>query len=269
MELNNGEMFNEAKELARYLVENGKELAMANADNIQKVIEIDGIPFMWDAKYNKWTPVEVPLPYDEPTPKPLTFYTLDGLIDYILTNVEGTIPSGESDEKLIIQVVNWQQVVLWSKPSKHRKQRHVIASVEAHTPNIQFGYHMDNETFCTMLLSDFIDTEARASLFKVVKCLTNEQSLRTADDGVSQVVTVKQGVTLAADVKFENPVPLKPMRTFTEIDQPESNFTLRIDEKARPALFEADGGAWKNAAVASIKQYLTSNLFASKVVVLA
>lgn len=269
MVMNNGEMFNEAKELARYLVENGKELAMANADNIQKVIDIGGIPFMWDARNNKWIPIEVPLPADEPTAKPMGFYTLDGLIDYIQENVEGMIPSGDSEEKLILQVVDWRQVVLWSKPSINRKERHVIALVLAHTPNIQFGYHMDNETFCTMLLSEFIDTEARASLFKVVKCLTNEQSLRTADDGVSQVVTVKQGVTLAADVKFENPVPLKPMRTFTEIEQPESNFTLRIDEKARPALFEADGGAWKNEAVVSIKEYLKSNLYGCNVVVLA
>lgn len=89
------------------------------------------------------------------------------------------------------------------------------------------------------------------------------------DDGVSQVLTVKQGVSLAQNVTLQNPVPLKPMRTFSEVDQPESNFTLRVNGDADVALFEADGGAWKNAAVANIKNYLESKLYGYGVVVLA
>lgn len=128
---------------------------------------------------------------------------------------------------------------------------------------------MDTETFNTMLLSMFIETQARADLFKVIKSMTKEQNLNTTDDGVSQVITVKQGVSLASNVQFQNPVPLKPMRTFAEIEQPESNFTLRVNEDAQAALFEADGGAWKNEAVKKIKDYLNRNLYGHNVVIIA
>ena len=261
--------FNGATEVVKLLTEIGARSARAADANMQAVREIDGVTYVWENEDKCWTPVVPPVPQDELHPDELRFYTLDGLIDYIKENTEGLIPSAGSEDRLILQVVDWKNVALLSQPSKNRKVRYTIARVLAQVPKIDFDYHMDNETFCTMLLSKFIDTPARADLFKVVKSLTNEQSLNTADDGVSQVVTVKQGVSLAANVKFENPVPLKPMRTFTEIDQPESNFTLRVDEKARPALFEADGGAWKNEAVALIKEYLKNNLYGCNVVVLA
>lgn len=53
------------------------------------------------------------------------------------------------------------------------------------------------------------------------------------------------------------------------VDQPESNFTLRVNGEACVALFEADGGAWKNEAVENIKQYLVAGTYASNVVVIA
>ena len=59
------------------------------------------------------------------------------------------------------------------------------------------------------------------------------------------------------------------MRTFSEIEQPESNFVLRVDRDANIALFEADGGAWKNAAVARIRDYLKWRLSDCPVVVIA
>ena len=136
-------------------------------------------------------------------------------------------------------------------------------------PDITFGRYMDTELFNTQLLSKFIDTPARAELFRVIKSMTKEQGCTTTDDGISQVITTKQGVSMAQNVVFQNPVPLKPMRTFTEVDQPESNFTLRVDEDANCALYEADGGAWKNEAVINIHDYLKNNLYGQNIVVLA
>lgn len=153
--------------------------------------------------------------------------------------------------------------------TEREKVRHVIAGCSAHTPKIYFERYLDTEQFNTMLLSTFIDTEARKLLFTVVKSMTKEQNLNTTDDGVSQVITVKQGISTASNVQFQNPVPLKPMRTFIEIEQPESNFTLRVNERAECALFESDGGAWKNIAVQRIASYIRSMIFVSNVVVLA
>lgn len=258
--------FNGAPELVEQLVGIGKEIQEANDKNEQAVIEVDGVKMFWNSHRRAWERITPPIPDDEPVPAPLDFFTLDGFIAYINENVEGLIPDGE---KLIVMVEDEKSVALLGKPSKYQKERHVIASCGAHTPEITFGRYQDTERFNTMLLSTFIDTPARAELFKVMKSMTKEQSCNVGDDGVSQNITVKQGITLASNTQFQNPVPLKPMRTFAEVDQPESNFTLRIDEHANAALFEADGGAWKNTAVARIAEYLKNGLYGCNVVVMA
>ena len=62
---------------------------------------------------------------------------------------------------------------------------------------------------------------------------------------------------------------LAPMRTFCEITQPVSPFVLRVQEGPAVALFEADAGEWRNAAVRGIKDYLTMMLDGLNVVIVA
>ena len=216
--------FNGATELAQYLVSQGKNDAKNELAVNQKLIEIDGVQHYWDSSNLRWRPITAPIPDDEPVPERYVFFTLDGLIDYIRENAEGNIPQLDSEAKggdrLILQVVNHRIVRLMSQPSKYKKARHCIACVEAHVPDIRFDSYMDIEQFNVQLLSTFIDTPVRAELFKIVKSLTKEQNCNVTDDGVSQVLTVKQGVSLAQNVTLQNPVPLKPMRTFSEVDQP-------------------------------------------------
>ena len=81
-----------------------------------------------------------------------------------------------------------------------------------------------------------------------------------SDDGVSQAATIKTGVASVNDVKVPNPVVLAPFRTFPEISQPESKFIFRMQSGPRAALFEADGGAWRNEAMMKIKACLEEQL---------
>lgn len=53
---------------------------------------------------------------------------------------------------------------------------------------------------------------------------------------------------------------LQPYRTFLEVEQPASDFLLRLDKEGRPALYEADGGAWKLEAKRNIAAYLCEQL---------
>lgn len=269
-EINVAGFFGGATELAKFLVEQGKTSEREAMENYQKVIEIDGQKYVWNRNNWCWNPVKPVafMPDDPAVPKAYRFFTLDGLIDYIRENVEGLIPE-DPKERLILQVVDHKYVRLMSRPSEYHKERHVIAECMAHTPDIVFDRHLDTERFNTMLLSNFIETDSRETLFKVVSAMTKEQSCNATDDGVSQVITVKQGVSMAANVTFKNPVPLKPIRTFAEVDQPESNFTLRVNDSAEVALFEADGGVWMNTAVALIRDYLKNNLYGCNVAVIA
>ena len=269
-EINVAGFFGGATELARFLVDQGATSERNSAENLQKVLDIDGQKYTWNRNNYCWVPVKPVnfIPDDPVVPDAYEFFTLDGLIDYIRENTEGLIPD-DPDKRLILQVVDHKHVRLMSHPSENHKKRHVIAECTAHTPRIVFDSYLDTERFNTMLLSNFIETDSRETLFKVVSAMTKEQSCNTTDDGVSQVITVKQGVSMAANVTFKNPVPLKPIRTFAEVDQPESNFTLRVNDSADVALFEADGGVWMNTAVALIRDYLNNNLYGCNVAVIA
>lgn len=67
-------------------------------------------------------------------------------------------------------------------------------------------------------------------------------------------------VTVAPEEAGRSRVALRPYRTFTEVEQPESEFILRLDDEGRVGLIEADGGAWKMTAKASIAAYFETML---------
>ena len=74
----------------------------------------------------------------------------------------------------------------------------------------------------------------------------------------------KQALLRKGEAMVPNPVNLCPFRTFIEVGQPASSFVFRMrqnrDEGVECAIFEADGGAWKNAAMENIKEYLQAEL---------
>ena len=55
-------------------------------------------------------------------------------------------------------------------------------------------------------------------------------------------------------------VALRPFRTFLEVEQPVSEFLLRLDDDGNVGLFEADGGMWQQTAKASIAAYFEDKL---------
>jgi hypothetical protein len=60
-------------------------------------------------------------------------------------------------------------------------------------------------------------------------------------------------------------VKLAPFRTFRELKQPESEFVFRVHPGGTCSLNEADGGAWKIAAVNAIADWLANRLKTSAV----
>ena len=84
--------------------------------------------------------------------------------------------------------------------------------------------------------------------------------MTTRDNGVSQEVEARTGVSLKQLVQVKPRVQLRPYRTFLEVEQPESEFILRLDNDGNVGLFEADGGMWKMQAKASIVAYFEEKL---------
>ena len=190
----------------------------------------------------------------EPVASKLTVSTLTGLVDYIKTNVD------KLEGKLLIQVKSPEEVTLYS-PLNADREREKYVSAEAILPNnVVYDRFLDTERFNIMLQSAFVDDEDKAKLLKYTALITDDTVKNFGDDGISQKVTVKTGVASVSDAVVPNPVTLAPYRTFPEVEQPESKFIFRMKEGPTAALFEADGGAWRNTAILGIKEYLKEAL---------
>ena len=111
-----------------------------------------------------------------------------------------------------------------------------------------------------MMQSSFVDNEDKALILKVVGNVQEKNVSEAGDDGVTQTVVMKTGVATLENVIVPNPVTLAPFRTFPEIEQVDSEFVFRMQSGPRAALFEADGGAWKNEAMRRIKEWLECQL---------
>lgn len=98
------------------------------------------------------------------------------------------------------------------------------------------------------------------ALIELLSRMTNENSVSTNDNGVTQTVEARQGVALNALVEIKPRVMLRPFRTFLEVEQPESEFLLRVDPDEGIGFFEADGGIWKLEAKKNIADYFLKNM---------
>jgi hypothetical protein len=110
------------------------------------------------------------------------------------------------------------------------------------------------------LRSRFIPTPDTEYLIGLISRINNESGIQSNDNGVSQTVTVRSGVSLMASETIKPRICLKPFRTFREVPQPESEFILRLDDDGSIGLFEADGGVWKMEAKDNIMAYFNDEL---------
>lgn len=183
--------------------------------------------------------------------------TLTSLVDYLKAGVDSMA------DKMLVQVVSPMKVRVLSMLDADRKREELV-DVEAMIPDFEYGRYMGNERFIIALQSKFIDNDDRALLLQFAGTVKDESIAQYGDDGVTQKATIKTGITSVGDAVVPNPVKLRPFRTFIELEQPESAFVFRMRQAeghgVECAIFEADGGAWKNAAMKSIKEYLQHEL---------
>lgn len=192
-----------------------------------------------------------------PKAKRIEMTTLTSLVEYIKANID------MMSEKMIVHVVNPERVILLSQLDDDREREYLV-DVEAQIPEFNYGSYMGHESFLIALQSKFIDNLDRELLLKFTGTVENGTIAQYGDDGVTQKATIKTGIASKGEAIVPNPVKLRPFRTFIEVEQPESAFVFRMKQDERSgvscALFEADGGAWKNAAMKNIKEYLQFEL---------
>lgn len=207
------------------------------------------------------------IPIKEPQPEVLKISTLTSLVEYINSDVDKISFDGKAP--LILHIESPTSIALLLPINDEFKQRTVYMIAQPKLPDIAFGQFKNQEQFIIEMQSKFVETSDRALLLQLAGNLKDEMIRTMEDDGVSQVATVKAGVAKVADVVVPNPVTLAPYRTFLEVEQPSSKFLFRIKEGGNLALFEADGGAWRNEAMNNIKEYLENNLKGHNVTILS
>lgn len=137
--------------------------------------------------------------------------------------------------------------------------RNILYRAEADAPGLRTGWR-DREAALIELRSLFIPNEGTAYLLDLLSRMTDENTVQTKDNGVTQSVEAKQGIALNYMVEIKPRIQLQPFRTFLEVAQPESEFLLRVDADKGIGFFEADGGIWKLEAKKNIATYFEEHL---------
>lgn len=200
--------------------------------------------------------------------EPITTTSLTSLIEYIQNFHEALKPI-----PYLVHVVSPTQVNLVSALDSDR-EREILMWVKAEVPRFAFGEFVDNEAFMIAVQSKFADDKNtdKDLILKFAGTVTNGSVKEYGDDGVTQKATIRQGVASKTEAIVPSPCVLRPFRTFTEVEQPASPFIFRMKDQGEnsvcSALFEADGGAWKNEARKNICMYLTERLKGSDVTVI-
>ncbi len=210
--------------------------------------ELNGRTFILDAN-GGYSPVS------DPWPRAMEVCTLTSLVDILRHNRDG-LDLGH----LYIHVESPTEVHVHRKLAGSENQRPMVYKAEAELPGLVLGNYMDLEKFRIMLLSCFQATDALTDILTIAANFKEDTEGAITDNGITQRVAVKTGVSTMETVALKPMYPLRPFRTFQEVEQPESNFIFRLRTGGQAALFEADGGAWKYAARENVGNWLRGAL---------
>lgn len=161
--------------------------------------------------------------------------------------------------KIFIQIVAHDKVSVFSTYDQEY-ERSYLYTCNADTPKVSVNQFNPYERAIIELRSLYIPTDDTKYLMKLLGSITSESKVTSSDNGVTQAVEAKSGIALSQMVEIKSRVSLRPFRTFVEVDQPESEFLLRISEDGKIGLFEADGGVWKLEATRNVAAYFEENL---------
>jgi hypothetical protein len=213
-----------------------------------EIITVDGKEFTT-------RPVHTP-PWDS-LPTVLVLHTLDGIVDFVKTFEALPIAA--------IFVESATRVSVIGSLEGRGSQRPIYARADYIQSETRFKFNQFQtaEDFIIGLQTGFVSSPDRASILSLVGNLKDENVKTVGDDGTTQVVTARQGISMVGEAKVPNPVSLHPYRTFQEVVQPASEYVLRLKKSSElpvVGLFETANPSWQIEAIAAISGYLESRI---------
>lgn len=145
----------------------------------------------------------------------------------------------------------------YPQPEDEEKRFHravYYTAIATDIPGWNTSEQMTFEEAMIALRTRFQPTEDTVYALKLLSDITTGAKVTYNDNGIATSVVTKKGIDLQSNAAIRPIVSLKPYRTFQEVEQPASDFLIRVNE--RGILFtEADGGMWRLAARKTIKEY--------------
>ncbi len=181
--------------------------------------------------------------------------SLDALVAFVKTE------ACRMHDKVYITVPNHKTVNCFTHPYEQLRNERVYLYVAEATdvPGWDGKATLPFEEAMIALRTRFQSTADTDYALKLLSDITTGSKVTYNDNGVATSVVTKRGIDLQSNAAIRPIISLRPYRTFQEVEQPASQFLIRINERGI-TFVEADGGMWKLDARKIIKAYLESAL---------
>ena len=188
--------------------------------------------------------------------QPCKLYSLDALVQMVKTEALKMHKS-----IIYIMASSYALVECFTQPDESlRFHRPILYSAKAvDIPGWESADIMPFEEALIAIRTRFQQSPDTEYLLRLLSEITNKAKVTFADNGVATSVLSQKGVALQSAEPIRPIVSLRPYRTFQEVEQPASEFHIRITERGI-RFIEADGGMWKLTARKTIAEYLKENL---------
>ena len=189
-------------------------------------------------------------------PRTLNLFSLEALIAMVTTEASETY-----NTPFYINVCGHDEVICYTQPlEKLRNERAVLYYVKVKdVPGWSMKVELPFVEALIAIRTQFQQTPDAEYLLRILSDISNSAKVTFSDNGMASSVVTKKGIDLQANELIRPIVSLKPYRTFQEVDQPSSEFHIRISERDIKFI-EADGGMWMLTARRTIAEYLSQKL---------
>ena len=211
---------------------------------------IDGHEFVMDST-GGYAEIKPDLEY----PESIVLNSLDALIRFVKKEalvandvVFITIPDHETVSCFTAPVreLRWNRVYLYTAKA---------TDVPGWGKEVKMGF----EEAMIALRTRFTPTPDTDYALRLLSSITTGGKVTFNDNGVATSIVTQKGIALQENTEIRPIVRLSPYRTFQEVLQPESQFLIRVSERAI-TIVEADGGMWKLQARRNIMQFIGTEL---------
>nr|DAI30373.1 MAG TPA: hypothetical protein [Caudoviricetes sp.] len=190
-------------------------------------------------------------------PQTLGLCSLDALVKLVKTEA-----LQRYETPIYISIPSPGVVACYSQPYDEEGRFERVTYYEAHAtdvPGWSEKVQLPFEEAMIALRTRFQPTPDTDYAIKLLSEITTGAKVTFNDNGVATTVVTRKGIDLQSNQAIKPIVALRPYRTFQEVEQPVSQFLIRISERGI-SFIEADGGMWKLHARQTVKAYLEDAL---------